>query len=153
MKAELMDPRGYAGAEKNRRLEPQEVIEAREAYFQRRTTTRHLAAQLGISVESVRKMLRGDTYGNVGQALPLATAVRAVYERAEPSEELVKELLERQAAADAKPAPEEVRAHKFDPLEIMERFSPTQSRPAEGVQASQAAEAGEPPDADPFGPE
>lgn len=68
-----IDPRGYMGAERNRQLSPHEVQQARQLYHARQVTARQLAMQYHLSVDSVRRMLRGDTYANVGDALPRAT--------------------------------------------------------------------------------
>lgn len=73
----IVDPRGYVGSERNRTLGPEEVLWAREAYQKGEVTARQLAKQFGMSVDSVRRMLRSETYANVGEALPRAAEVVA----------------------------------------------------------------------------
>ena len=51
---------------------------AREEYFYRRVTTSQLARKYGMGRDAVGRMLRGDTYANVGDALPRAEEVQAV---------------------------------------------------------------------------
>lgn len=90
-----VDQRGYVGAEKNRELSPEQVIWARGEYFDGRVTPRQLAMMWNMGIESVRRMLRGDTYANVGQALPRAEvanrAVEAVDEKAEEALRILEE--------------------------------------------------------------
>lgn len=71
-----LDKRGYAGSERNRQLDPNEVIWARTQFAQGAVTPRQLARQFGLGIESVRRMLRGDTYANIGEALPRAEEVK-----------------------------------------------------------------------------
>lgn len=90
-----VDQRGYVGAEKNRELSPEQVIWARGEYFGGRVTPRQLALMWNMGIESVRRMLRGDTYANVGQALPRAEvanrAMEAVDEKAEEALRILEE--------------------------------------------------------------
>lgn len=76
----LVDARGYVGSQKNRKLKPEEVIWGRDAYFQQRITVRQLARMWEMSADSVRKVLRGDTYADVGAALPRAEEVAQAME-------------------------------------------------------------------------
>lgn len=69
----VMDDRGYTGSERNRVLSPEEVVWARSQYAARAVSAAGLARQWGMSAESVRRMLRGETYSNVGQSLPRET--------------------------------------------------------------------------------
>lgn len=68
------DSRGYVGAERRRVLTPAHVAWARDASFRGATAPaiRQALAGVGIDlgIESVRRMLRGETYGNVGRKLP-----------------------------------------------------------------------------------
>lgn len=68
--AKTTDERGYTASEKNRQFSPEQVVWARNAVFHRRTTASEIARLWGVGTESVRKMLRGDTYANVGRQLP-----------------------------------------------------------------------------------
>lgn len=72
-----LDKRGYAGAERNRVMSPEDVIWARAEYFAQRITTRQLSRQFGLGMDSVRRMLRGDTYGNIEGATPRAQEAKA----------------------------------------------------------------------------
>lgn len=72
-KQNSLDRRGYRGSERNRVISPEEVIIARQRYEAGEVTPRELAESFGMGVESVRRMLRGDTYGNVGKAVQRAT--------------------------------------------------------------------------------
>src|SRR4051812_7104667 len=65
-----LDKRGYQGPERNRQLGPAEVVWARTEYMEGRVTPRQLSRQFGMGIESVRRMLRGDTYANIGEAIP-----------------------------------------------------------------------------------
>lgn len=65
-----LDKRGYRGAEKNRAIGPQEVLWAREGYHKGELSAREIAERFDMALDSVRRMLRGDTYRNVGAALP-----------------------------------------------------------------------------------
>lgn len=62
-----MNKHGYLGAEKNRMLGPKQVLTARVDYRAGRVQVKELASIFGMSPDSIRKMLRGDTYGNVGE--------------------------------------------------------------------------------------
>lgn len=71
-----MDVRGYRAGEKNRLLDPEQVMWAREEYHFGRITARELAKQFGMSLDGVRRMLRGDTYANVAEAIPRVPIAR-----------------------------------------------------------------------------
>ena len=76
---ERIDARGYAGGEKNRQLTREQVVWARRAAFEQRATAAEIRAALArvgvnMSTDSVRRMLRGETYGNVGVQLPRAAS-------------------------------------------------------------------------------
>lgn len=73
-----LDRRGYQGPEKNRQLDPKEVVWARNEFFAGRVTPKQLSRQFDMGIESVRRMLRGDTYANVGEALPRANDAQAL---------------------------------------------------------------------------
>lgn len=62
-----IDQRGYVGSERNRVLSPADVVWARAEHAAGRVTAPQLARMWGMGVESIRRMLRGDTYTNVGQ--------------------------------------------------------------------------------------
>lgn len=98
----IVDDRGYAGSERNRVLDPRLVMWAREKYALREISAVGLARQLGMGVESVRRMLRGETYANVGQALPREHLVEESL-RVDDGGALER-LLERQRELDEKPA-------------------------------------------------
>lgn len=104
MQQRRIDPRGYAGGERNRQIEPKDVIWARQAYHNGEVTTRQLSVMFGMGVESVRRMLRGDSYANVGEALPREQDARMT--DAEPSPEFLasiqKGLEVKEEAAEAK---------------------------------------------------
>lgn len=76
----VSDARGYQGGERNRALSPQDVYWARGEYYAGRVGARQLAFQFGMSVDSVRRMLRGDTYANVGEAPGRALEAHRVQE-------------------------------------------------------------------------
>jgi hypothetical protein len=83
------DGRGYVSSEKNRRLSPEEVVWARQAVERGSQSPKSLSTAWGMSVDSVRKMLRGDTYGNVGQGnAPPTTLTKDPRERTPTREDL-----------------------------------------------------------------
>lgn len=72
---QIIDSRGYVGGERNRTLTPEQVVWARTMSHERRASAgeiRDALTRVGIymSVDSVRRMLRGETYSNVGVQLP-----------------------------------------------------------------------------------
>lgn len=99
MERAVVDPNGYAAGERNRRLTPEEVFTAREQYFAKKVTARQLAFKFGLSTDSIRRMLRSETYANVGEALPRAEELDRM--RALPdADEMVKRLMEEQERVD-----------------------------------------------------
>lgn len=68
------DSRGYVGAERKRVLTPAHVAWARDAAFRGATAPqiKDALSKVGVSMglESIRRMLRGETYENVGRRLP-----------------------------------------------------------------------------------
>jgi hypothetical protein len=101
----LVDQRGYTGAEKNRALTPEEVIWAREAYFRNELNARQIAAKFGLGTDSVRRMLRSETYANIGKALPRAAELDRMGEmEAAESDALLAQLMETQKRVDAQDA-------------------------------------------------
>lgn len=99
-----VDGRGYRGSEKNRKLPPEEVMWARAEYFEGRVTTRQLMIKWGLGKDAVGKILRGDTYGNVGMAPVMAEALQAQLDATAPPERegLLEELLAAQEKAEGK---------------------------------------------------
>lgn len=136
-----VDSRGYAGAERNRQLDPEQVVWARRAAFNREVTPRQLADMWNMSPESVRRMLRGETYSNVGMAMPRA---QEASRRMTPTEEdaaasaaRVAQALGLTATATAPARKEEGLAEGEEP-NMLELFGATPPPPAQ-----RAAQAGE----------
>ncbi len=70
---QIIDSRGYVGGERKRVLTPEQVLWARDAAHKGHSATSIQAAlrEVGIDMgaESVRRMLRGETYSNVGRQI------------------------------------------------------------------------------------
>ena len=153
----IIDSRGYVGGERNRALTPEQVVWARQAAFEKGAPAAAIRDALGrvgitMSVDSVRRMLRGETYGNVGVQMPrveLEAPRGEAGELVQVSEADVAASAERLQALLAVPAAEaQVPA---DPLEIMRRLAvgvaEARASTADGMlEALQA-----PVDGDPFG--
>lgn len=101
----VLDERGYAGGERNRVLSPEEVQWARMEYAKRRESARSLADRFELSIDSIRRMLRGETYRNVATALPRAEQFRQETDLDKKAVEAMDKLAAEIAAAPAKPEP------------------------------------------------
>lgn len=147
------DSRGYIGAERKRVLTPEQVMWAREASNAGASAAeiQRALAEVGVplAVESVRRMLRGETYGNVGR--PMRTALAAP----RPGEvEPIVQVSEAEVAASAERlqallgVPAEAQA-PADPLEIMRRLAAgvaeARASTADGMLEALQAPAGEDP--------
>lgn len=85
------DARGYEGGARNRTLSPGDVWQARKSVFDGATRAPQWAERFGMSVDSVRRMLRGDTYRDLpmpGDAEALPDAPESVAGSAELQEAL-----------------------------------------------------------------
>lgn len=144
-----LNQHGYVGAEKNRMLTPEQVLWAREEYYHNRVTVREMAKSFNMSVESVRKMLRGDTYSNVADALPRATG--AAQQREIHDGGALQRLLAQQAEIDrGEPKIDEIlpKVAPFDPAKAMEEVYGEKLSPTAKVEGMEEVR-----DADPFGEE
>lgn len=153
-----MDSRGYVGGERKRVLTPEQVMWAREASNGGASAAQiqRALADVGVwlATESVRRMLRGETYSNVGR--PMRTGLTAP--RAGDVEPLV-QVSEAEVEASGRRLQELLGAGKVgetpaDPAEIMRKL-------AAGVANARAASGdgmldelrGKPPGGeDPFAP-
>ena len=149
-----MDSRGYIGGERKRVLTPEQVMWAREASNGGASAAQIQKALADVGVwlatESVRRMLRGETYSNVGR--PMRAGLTAP--RAGDVEPLV-QVSDAEVAASAERLQGLLTAGQAerpaDPAEIMRRLAGevagARAATADGMLEALQAPAGE----DPFG--
>ena len=141
---------GYVGAEINRTLTPEEVVWAREEYAEGRVTVRELSQLHRMGAESVRRMLRGDTYANIGRALPRQQEFAQQREIHDGG--ALQRLLKQQEEIDKKEEPKldeilPTKSEPFDPLKAMEDVYANKGTDAKAEVPQEVR------DADPFGEE